>query len=59
MSTKVNINSSDHEGSRKSLLNMLSKSGIINFNYSNLGMLSAYKMNLNEILALIFKYNFI
>lgn len=51
---KVNINSSDHEGSRKSLLNMLSKSGIINFNYSNLGMLSVYKMDLNEILALIF-----
>lgn len=51
---KVNINSSDHEGSRKSLLNMLSKSGVINFNYSNLGMLSVYKMDLNEILALIF-----
>lgn len=51
---KVNINSGDHEGSRKSLLNMLSKSGIINFNYSNLGMLSVYKMDLNEILALIF-----
>lgn len=51
---KVKINSGDHEGSRKSLLNMLSKSGIINFNYSNLGMLSVYKMDLNEILALIF-----
>lgn len=51
---KVKINSGDHEGSRKSLLNMLSKSGIINFNYSNLGMLSVYKIDLNEILALIF-----
>ncbi|WP_195938465.1 McrC family protein [Romboutsia sp. 1001713B170131_170501_G6] len=51
---KVDINSSDYEGSRKALLNMLNKSGIINFNYSNLGMLSIYKMDLNEILALIF-----
>lgn len=33
---------------------MLNKSGIIRFNYSNLGMLSIYNMNLNEILSLIF-----
>lgn len=51
---KVDINSSDYDGSRKALLNMLNKSGIMNFNYSNLGMLSIYKMDLNEILALIF-----
>lgn len=51
---KIDINSSDYEGSRKSLINMLNKSGIINFNYSNIGMLNIYNMNLNEILALIF-----
>lgn len=51
---KIDINKNDYEGSRKALLNMLNKSGIINFNYSELGMLSMYKMNLEEILALIF-----
>lgn len=51
---KIDISGSNYEQSRKSLLNMLNKSGIIRFNYSNLGMLSLYKMNLNEILALIF-----
>lgn len=51
---KIDINRNDYEGSRKALLNMLNKSGIINFNYSDLGMLSIYKMNLEEILALIF-----
>ena len=51
---KIDINSRDYQGSRKALLNMLNKSGIIRFNYSALGMLSLYKMNLNEILALIF-----
>ena len=51
---KIDINRNDYEGSRKALLNMLNKSGIINFNYSDLGMISIYKMNLEEILALIF-----
>lgn len=51
---KIDINRNDHEGSREALLSMLNKSGIINFNYSDLGMLSIYKMNLEEILALIF-----
>lgn len=51
---KIDINKNDYEGSRKALLNMLNKSGIIKFNYSDLGMLSIYKMNLEEILALIF-----
>lgn len=51
---KININNNDYEGSRKALLNMLNKSGIININYSNLSMLSIYNMNLNEILSLIF-----
>lgn len=51
---KIDINRNDYEGSRKALLNMLNKSGIINFNYSDLGMISMYKMNLEEILALIF-----
>lgn len=51
---KIDINRNDYGGSRKALLNMLNKSGIIKFNYSDLGMLSIYKMNLEEILALIF-----
>lgn len=51
---KIDINSNDYKGSRKSLINMLNKSGIINFNYSNIGMLNIYNMNLNEILSLIF-----
>lgn len=33
---------------------MLNKSDIIRFNYSTLGMCSLYKINLNEILSLIF-----
>ena len=55
---KIDINRNDYGGSRKALLNMLNKSGIIKFNYSDLGMLSIYKMNLEEILALIFSKNF-
>lgn len=51
---KINISQNDYECSRKVLLNMLNKSGIIKFNYSDIGMLSIYKMNLEEILALIF-----
>ena len=51
---KIDINKNNYECSRKALINMLNKSGIINFNYSELGMLSMYKMNLEEILALIF-----
>ena len=51
---KVNISSKDYHQSRKALINMLNKSGIINFNYSNIGMLDIYNMNLNEILTLIF-----
>lgn len=51
---KIYINSSDYDGSRKALLNMLNKSGIVKFNYSSLSMLNIYDMNLNEILSLIF-----
>ena len=51
---KIDIKQGDYEGSRKALINMLNKSGIINFNYSDLGMLSIYNMDLSEILALIF-----
>ena len=51
---KIDINSSNYDGSRKALLNMLNKSGIVKFNYSSLSMLNIYDMNLNEILSLIF-----
>ena len=51
---KIDINSSDYDGSRKALLNMLNKSGIVKFNYSSLSMLNIYDMNLNEIFSLIF-----
>lgn len=51
---KIYINSSDYDGSRKALLNMINKSGILKFNYSSLSMLNIYDMNLNEILSLIF-----
>ena len=51
---KIDINSSDYDGSRKALLNMLNKSGILKFNYSSLSMLNIYDMNLNEILSLVF-----
>lgn len=51
---KIDINSSDYDGSRKALLNMINKSGILKFNYSSLSMLNIYDMNLNEILSLIF-----
>lgn len=51
---KIYINSSDYDGSRKALLNMLNKSGIVKFNYSSLSMLNIYDMNLNEIFSLIF-----
>ena len=39
---KIYINSSDYDGSRKALLNMLNKSGIVKFNYSSLSMLNIY-----------------
>ncbi len=51
---KIDIKSNDYHGSRKALINMLNKCGIIRFNYSSIGMLNIYDMNLNEILALIF-----
>jgi 5-methylcytosine-specific restriction enzyme subunit McrC len=51
---KINISSKEYHQSRKALINMLNKSGIIKFNYSNVGMLNMYKMSLNEILTLIF-----
>ena len=51
---KINISSKDYHKSRKALINMLNKSGIIKFNYSNVGMLNMYNMSLNEILTLIF-----
>ena len=46
---KIDINSSDYDGSRKALLNMLNKSGILKFNYSSLSMLNIYDMNLNAL----------
>lgn len=52
--SKINISSKDYHKSRKALINMLNKSGIIKFNYSNVGMLNMYNMSLNEILTLIF-----
>ena len=51
---KINISSKEHHKSRKALINILNKSGIIKFNYSNVGMLNMYNMSLNEILTLIF-----
>ena len=51
---KINVSSNEYHASRKALINMLNKSGIIKFNYSNLGMLSIYNMSLNEILTLVF-----
>lgn len=51
---KINLNENDYEEGRKSLINMLQKSGIIKVNYSKVGLLNFYKMNLNEILAYLF-----
>lgn len=50
---KIDI-SNDYEVSRKSLINMLNKSRIIDFNYSDIANLNIYNMSFNEILALIF-----
>lgn len=51
---KINLSHTDHHQSRRALINMLNKSKILNFSYSNIGMLNIYNMSLNEILALIF-----
>lgn len=51
---KINLHEGDYEEGRKSLINMLQKCGIIKVNYSKMGLLSIYNMNLNEILAYFF-----
>lgn len=51
---KINLHESNYEEGRKSLINMLQKCRIIKVNYSNLGLLNIYKMNLNEIFAYFF-----
>lgn len=51
---KINLHESDYDEGRKSLINMLQKCGIIKVNYSKIGLLNIYKMNLNEIFAYLF-----
>ncbi|MGH4118801.1 McrC family protein [Clostridium sp.] len=51
---KISINKNDPEMSRKALLNMLSRCGILSVKYSDISSLNIYKMNLNEILSFLF-----
>ncbi|MBV4438634.1 McrC family protein [Clostridium tyrobutyricum] len=51
---KIDINKNDLEQSRRMLLNMLQKSGLIKVDYSELSLLHNYKQNLGEILAFLF-----
>lgn len=51
---KINLHPNNYEEGRKSLINMLQKCGIIKVNYSKIGLLNMYKMNLNEIFAYLF-----
>ncbi|WP_160676556.1 McrC family protein [Clostridium sp. C8-1-8] len=51
---KVSINRNQPEFGRKALLNLLSKSGILDVTYSDLASLHIYKIDLNEIITLLF-----
>ncbi|MDZ5253785.1 McrC family protein [Clostridium sp. LIBA-8841] len=51
---KISINKNNPDFERKSLLNMLSKCGILKINYSEISSLRLYKQSLNEILAYLF-----
>lgn len=51
---KIDIDKNNKEQSRKTLLNMLQKSGLIKVNYSELALIHNYNQNLSEILAYLF-----
>jgi len=51
---KIDIEAARPDQSRKALLNMLQKSGLIKVNYSEIGMLNNYNHNLNEIFTYLF-----
>lgn len=51
---KININNNSSKESRKALINMLVRCGVIKVNYSEINQLYLYKMNLNEILSYLF-----
>lgn len=54
---KIDLDIDDQGKTRKTLLNMLHKSGLFKVNYSEISDLNIYNQNLNEILSYLFAKN--